>query len=65
MGRPNHTVDGAFVAGSLILDDGERVYDRQGTAKRRTDRDVNDLLHWEAVRTAAERGHRIRTLGPG
>ncbi|MDS0281766.1 GNAT family N-acetyltransferase [Haloarcula onubensis] len=51
------TVDGEFVGGSLILDDGERVYNWQGTAKQETDHDVNDLLHWEVLRAAAERGH--------
>jgi len=50
-------VDGEFVAGSLILDDGERVYNWQGTAKQNTDHDVNDLLHWEVLRAAADRGH--------
>jgi len=50
-------VDGEFVGGSLILDDGERVYNWQGTAKQDTDHDVNDLLHWEVLRAAAERGH--------
>lgn len=51
------TIDGEFVGGSLILDDGERVYNWQGTAKQDTDHDVNDLLHWEVLRAAAERGH--------
>jgi hypothetical protein len=50
-------VDGEFVGGSLILDDGERVYNWQGTVKQDTDHDVNDLLHWEVLRAAADRGH--------
>lgn len=50
-------VDGEFVGGSLILDDGERVYNWQGTVKQDLDHDVNDFLHWEVLRAAADRGH--------
>jgi len=50
------TVDGEFVGGSLVLDDGERVYNWQGTAKQQTEHDVNDLLHWVVLREATSRG---------
>jgi len=49
-------VDGEFVGGSLVLDDGERVYNWQGTTKPDSEYDVNDLLHWEVLRAAAARG---------
>jgi len=49
------TVDGEFVGGSLVLDDGERVYGWQGTVKHDIDYDINDLLHWEVLREAASR----------
>ena len=48
-------VDGEFVGGSLVLDDGERVYNWQGTTKPDSAYDVNDLLHWEVLRAAADR----------
>jgi len=50
-------VAGEFVGGSLILDDGERVYNWQGTVKQDLDYDVNDLLHWKVLQAAADRGH--------
>jgi hypothetical protein len=49
-------VDGEFVGGSLVLDDGERIYNWQGTAKQQTEYDVNDLLHWEVLQDASSRG---------
>jgi len=48
-------VDGEFVGGTLVLDDGERVYNWQGTAKQDSEYDVNDLLHWTVIRDAASR----------
>lgn len=50
------TVDGEFAGGSLVLDDGERVYGWQGTVKGDTQYDINDLLHWEILCDAADRG---------
>jgi len=50
------TVDGDFAGGSIVLDDGERVYGWLGSVVPDIDHDVNDLLHCHVIRTAAEEG---------
>jgi hypothetical protein len=50
-------VDGTFVGGMLVLDDGERVYRWQGGVRTDADVDIatNDLLDWRVMRDAMER----------
>jgi CelD/BcsL family acetyltransferase involved in cellulose biosynthesis len=49
-------VDGEFAGGSIVLDDGDRVYGWPGSVCPEVEYDVNDLLHWHVIRAAARDG---------
>lgn len=49
-------VDGCFAGGSIVLEDGPRVYGWLGSVAPATDVDVNDVLHWRVIEDAADRG---------
>lgn len=51
-------VDGEFSNGLVVLDDGETVSRWQGGGKTDVDVPVNDLLDWQVIREAVERGRR-------
>ncbi|WP_250137740.1 GNAT family N-acetyltransferase [Halorientalis salina] len=48
--------DGAFLGGNVVLDTAGTAYGWQGLAKTDHDLPVNDLVHWEVIRDAIERG---------
>ncbi len=48
--------DGEFVGGHITLEAGETIYGWQSWGSRETDVPVNDLLDWEIITTASERG---------
>lgn len=49
------TVDGETVAGSILLEDGERAYSWQGSARPDVDIPANDLLEWHTMCEAMSR----------
>jgi len=49
-------VDGELVGGHITLEEGEAIYGWQSWGSRETDIPVNDLLDWEIITTARERG---------
>jgi len=51
-------VDGKLVGGHITLEAGETIYGWQSWGDRNAEVPVNDLLDWEIVTTARDRGHR-------
>lgn len=49
-------VEGSFAGGSIVLDDGERLYGWLGTVVPDVEYDVNDLLHWHVIERGAADG---------
>lgn len=49
-------IDGEFVGGMVTLETDDTIYRWQGGVKTDTSRPVNDLLDWQIIRDAAERG---------
>jgi CelD/BcsL family acetyltransferase involved in cellulose biosynthesis len=49
-------LDGEFVGGMIVLDDGDTVYRWQGGAKPDADAPVNDRLDWHIIEAALDRG---------
>jgi CelD/BcsL family acetyltransferase involved in cellulose biosynthesis len=49
-------VDGQFAGGMVTLEGGDTIYRWQGGAKPDADAPVNDLLDWEIMRAARDRG---------
>jgi len=49
-------VDGEFVGGHITLEQGDTIYGWQSWGDREADVSVNDLLDWEIMRTARDRG---------
>ncbi|MFP8956789.1 GNAT family N-acetyltransferase [Natrialbaceae archaeon A-CW3] len=49
------SVDGEVVAGSILLEDEERAYSWQGSARPEIDIPANDLLEWQTMKAAMHR----------
>jgi hypothetical protein len=54
--------DGEVLGGNVVLDIAGTVYGWQGVAKTDTDLAVNDLIHWEVITDAMDRGTKAYDL---